>query len=338
MRDKRRNIFDEFHDIYIDVFLCGYEEEGESNVFILYTIKPKYKILYSLVIDCYDDGSINITKKILDKLSEKLGKKIKLDMVIWTHPHDDHTKGLKLIIENYCNKNTKIIAANIANSNIEFSETSQGLIKYLTTINYHLKNRWNISTTEKLGDLLQSIQFTGKVDLIKELEIKCIAPCPDIISQEITEDVLNHLCIGVVIEVKSDEGSLNFMFAADMEEKTIREVISEQEAEGIPSQYDYIKIPHHGGLSGELITGLLDSENKSDIAASTIFSKTMKDGVSYNPNEEVLKRFREYVNEVDVTTNIFEGKRGAGVIQIKYDLVKKDRDVFAYGQAVRNIC
>lgn len=338
MRDKRSDVYDQLDDLYIDIFLCGYEEEGESSIFILYTQTPIPMVLYTIVIDCYENKNINGTKRILKEKSKHFGKKIWLDMLIWTHPHDDHTKGIKSIIGEYCNSRTKIITANVANNTVDFSEMSQNLIEYLTSINHRKKNRWNISTVEKMGDLLQSVRFTGGSELIKELEVKCIAPCPDIISQHITKESINNLCVGIVIMIKRNDGNLNFMFTADMEEKTIREVISEQEAEGIPNQYAYIKIPHHGGQSGELITGLLDLENKSELAASTIYTKTIKDGVSYNPNIDVLKRYRKFVNEIDITADIFKARRGLGIIQITYDLGSKSREVHIYGEAVRNVC
>lgn len=338
MREKQSDVFNQLDDLYIDIFLCGYEEEGESSVFILYTLMPVPMVLYTVVIDCYENENINCTKRILEEKSKYFGKKIWLDMLIWTHPHDDHTKGIESIIRKYCNDKTKIITANVANSAIEFSEMSKSLIRYLTSINYRKKKRWNISAVEKMGDLLQSVQFTGNKELIKELEIKCIAPCPDIISQEITEEFINNVCVGIVIMIKRNDGNLNFMFAADMEEKTIREVVREQEAEGIPNQYAYIKIPHHGGKSGALITGLLDMENKSELAASTIYAKTMRQGVSYNPNKDVLKRYKKYINEIDLTTNVFEDERGVGVIHINYDLGNKRKEVHTYGKAVRDVC
>lgn len=338
MRNKRSEIYDTFDDIYVDIYLCGYEEEGESSVFILYTEKPQRMLLYSIVIDCYDNGSVNVTEKILKCLSKHYSRKVYLDMLIWTHPHDDHTKGLESIIKHYCNRDTKIVAADIANSSIQLSEASQHLIEYINSVNYRLKKRWNVSTTEKLGDLLQSVRFTGKTELIKELEIRCIAPCPDIISQKITEENINDLCVAIIIGVKRNDGNINFLFAADMEEKTIREIINEQEMEEIPDQYAYIKIPHHGGKSGELITGLLAMNNKSEIAASTIYSKTMKNGISYNPNKDVLQRYQKYINEIDITSNVFENRRGIGVIKINYDLVNQKKEVIPYGQAVRGVC
>jgi len=338
MREKYIEIHDLFEDIFIEVFLCGYEQEGESSVFVLYTRQPEYRILYSAVIDCYEDGQVNCTQKILESLSEKCGKRIELNMLVWTHPHDDHTKGLDVLIRKFCSRNTKIAAADIANSRIELSKVCQDLSDCLGRKNYGLKKRWNISTVEKMGDLLQRVKFTGNPALIRELMIKCIAPCTDLISQRLSKDSINDLCIGIVMEIRREDGNINFLFAADMEEKTIRELVREQEAEEIPNHYEYIKIPHHGGKSGERIVELLDPENKSQTAASTVYLKTMKNGVCLNPDKEVLKKYRKYIEEIDVTADVFGNKRGIGILRITYDLAGKSRKVETYGQAVRNVC
>ncbi len=67
--------------------------------------------MYLLVIDSYEKNNVNQTLDILDKIH----KKRKLDMLIWTHPHDDHSIGLEHIISKRCDKNTKIITAEILN-------------------------------------------------------------------------------------------------------------------------------------------------------------------------------------------------------------------------------
>lgn len=83
----------EREDLFIDVYHIGYSTQGESCVFILYTAAKK--VLYSLAIDCFEEMQINITDEILKEW--KLEKK--LNMFIWTHPHDDHSVGVERIVK-----------------------------------------------------------------------------------------------------------------------------------------------------------------------------------------------------------------------------------------------
>ena len=51
-------------EIYISIYHIGYSSQGESSLFILHTATKK--VLYSMVIDCYEESS-NETDKILDE-------------------------------------------------------------------------------------------------------------------------------------------------------------------------------------------------------------------------------------------------------------------------------
>ena len=93
----KRLVINKQEKMKIAVYHIGYSSEGESSIFILYG--EDKDIYYSMAIDCYEESQCNITDSILEEwgIAEK-----KLDMLIWTHPHDDHSAGLVQLVKKYC--------------------------------------------------------------------------------------------------------------------------------------------------------------------------------------------------------------------------------------------
>ena len=109
MRNLNKIVTEELKDLFIKIYLIGFEMQGESCIFLIYSKEPRRKLIYSIVMDCYKDSEINEVEEIC---KSELGQE-KLDMLVWSHPHDDHTVGLDEIIKKYCGEQTKIILANI---------------------------------------------------------------------------------------------------------------------------------------------------------------------------------------------------------------------------------
>ena len=85
----------------VKIYTIGKDANGESNLF-LFLVDDKVK--YSIVIDsCEED--IKILKDIIEG---EYGIEA-FDMICWTHPHLDHSKGLLNLLRNYSNKGTKIV-------------------------------------------------------------------------------------------------------------------------------------------------------------------------------------------------------------------------------------
>lgn len=336
VRNRKRTILTEIEDLYLSIYTVGYTSEGESCVLVLYSNTPDKRVFYSIVIDCYEEEECNYTLEILESLKE-ISPKLKLDMLIWTHPHDDHSLGIDKIIKKYCNNNTKIITSQILNTPDIYSPSCNNIKNQIGKINYRRKIRWNISQSEAMGNILDEISFENAGDLISQMKIKCIAPCTDIICKEINDEEINKLSIGIFVEIKNKKGEINLLFTGDLENQTIREIINERVNEDIPSVYHYIKLPHHGGHSGENLVKLLDPKMRSKFGVSTVFKKTIRSGVMSNPNEDVLKNYKNYIDEVACTADVFNGSYGIGIIKIIYDLKDQHFDILQAGAAKRNI-
>ena len=76
------------NSLFFEVYLIGYNSQGESILFFLRTDEG---VIYSGVVDCYTYKSINKTIDLLKKENIE-----KIDFLCWTHPHDDHSLGITL--------------------------------------------------------------------------------------------------------------------------------------------------------------------------------------------------------------------------------------------------
>ncbi|SEW31503.1 ComEC/Rec2 family competence protein [[Clostridium] fimetarium] len=330
MRNRKFTFLDEIQDLYISIYLIGYEVEGESCIFILHTKVPEKKILYSIVIDCYENTESNCTIDIL----EKLELKNKLDMLIWTHPHDDHTIGLNKIIKRYCDKNTKIITSNILNHPNGYSDICIELANQINSKCYNKsKNRWNVNSAANLGYGLQTIEFTNASGLINNMKIKCISPVSEIgLVQGLNKKVdLNKISIGIIIQIERNENRLNFMFTGDMDKQTIAAIVNEQEDEEIPFVYNLIKLPHHGSTYSSNLVNLLRKESRSELAVTTVFKKDSL------PTKDAIDIYKDYFEDIRCTSSPFDRLWGTGMIKVEYDIGLEKSEVNTYGTA-NKIC
>lgn len=84
----------------LSIFVVGYRGQGESIVVLF---RDENGVSFSMVIDCYRVKDANITRKILSDYGVK-----KVDVICWTHPHWDHTKGMDEFVDQYFGKETVV--------------------------------------------------------------------------------------------------------------------------------------------------------------------------------------------------------------------------------------
>lgn len=308
---------DKTEEVHISIYHIGYASEGESSLFILHTLTGN--VLYSLVMDCYEDNC-NETDRILSEWNLER----KVNLIIWTHPHDDHSTGLKHIIEKYSNKSTKICTANVFGKNEQYSQKSQELITYLRSLNKGKKavNRRKINPLCHFPELIDKVEFNGQ-NVIKEMEVFCIAPFARLGGMQ-GSTIINQIGIACIIKVILKTDNVNFMFAGDMDHATIELLNSEADEENIPRIYNYIKIPHHGSANSENMIEFLNSTEgkKSEYATTSVFKKKKL------PVMSVLQNYKKVTEEVACTSDIENKKYGIGIIYLDYNLndlsVKKE--------------
>lgn len=337
MQSKREKYLNSISDINIDIYLIGYKEQGESIVFVLYANKPNYKVLYSIVIDCYEEN-INATKELLDEILTD-----KVDMLIWTHPHDDHTKGMLELLKNYCSRETKIILANIlGKEGLNLSKECKKVAKRIADLNIRKRIRYDINEMVHCDNLLKSIEFLD-ADTVHKMEVRCIAPIPSISAKQSSKSSINpnDLCVAIIVELILKNGrKMHFLFSGDIENEVLSEIHRLQESYEIPDTYNFIKIPHHGGRSAEKVKEILNGKEKSEYAATTIFLKDDEAELT-NPEIELLKEYKSYVNNIGCTSDVVNRNFGLGMLRINYPLqlyaTKQHYTINTFGSAVEQV-
>lgn len=322
----KRLVINKQEKMKIAVYHIGYSSEGESSIFILYG--EDKDIYYSMAIDCYEESQCNITDSILKEwgIAEK-----KLDMLIWTHPHDDHSAGLVQLVKKYCSaEKTKICTANIFGEAERVSDVCRENIFFLGSLLQRKKamNRINLHPMHCYPDIMDEIAFLGygKFD---RMVLKCIAPMPNIGGIQGINKTFdgNKICLGCVVKLEGIAGEINLMFAGDVDNMTFEELAYDSDSE-ISAAYNYIKIPHHGSEKGRKLMELLQKSGDTSEYAST--SVNLR---NHLPNRKVMSEYGKVVETLICTSDIVDYHYGKGVVYLDFDLEKKTIKTQLYGTA-----
>ena len=301
-----------YKDLFVRTYLVGYEKEGESCIFLLYSTKPDYKVHYSIVIDSYAENGKN---KTLELLKQNL-KSQKLDMLVWTHPHRDHYIGLIDIIKKYCDKYTTIVTPAIGNDLSKYDSVTRETMSYINSLvhNRKITDRYDVRQIASVCKTFLD-KHLENIPLIQGIRFEIIAPFSDLGYSNANIKAVNYnwMSIGIIVQIYAKDNAEYFLYTGDMDKDTINMLlykINEQKEIEIPDHYAYIKIPHHGSLASEEILSILSEKNKSEMAASTIFRPQNL------PNNDLLDKYKEKSVEVLRTDETKDG-----IIKKEYTLV-----------------
>lgn len=301
-------------NLYFILYTVGYHSEGECIIFFVFA---NDMICYSGLIDCYE----SISKSVVVDILKKNGIR-KLNFICWTHPHDDHTKGMSKILDNWCDKNTQFFIPEIPIQSYNlYSEESKEVYERVMKIhkkkdetNMCIKHIANDTILEKIifsepggrEYLFQITSYAPISTLLKDFEIR--AACKDVIKKG-----GNLYSIGLKIEF----GKFVMLLGGDVENHTWDRISKY----AIPDVIDYIKIPHHASSTGGNLLSKIGKNNVPQVAVSTVFRKHSL------PNTFTLKAYKNVgVKDVLVTSDINDSKSegcGYGIIKTEFDILEK---------------
>ena len=300
---NRNRFFDE--RLILDTYLIGYKDCGESIVFIIYA---DGNIVYSGVIDCYEYNNLNKTIEILNQHNID-----NLDLICWTHPDEDHSIGIDSIIDLYAGENTKVyLPGHINGTEYDYNNRVKSTFdKINQTIRSKKIKKYGVyDISDK--KTLEYKTFTHMVKGTYEFTISSIAPNSMILRRNDFNKTFkkNDYSIGLILNL----GEFNFLFAGDIENRTI----DKMEDFYFPDFIDYIKTPHHTSNSSDKLLGYLDYENKCEVVCTTVFRKHKL------PNQDMIKRYRNYTRSFYSTGSLNSNDKEAyGLINVKCDIVNK---------------
>ncbi len=175
-----------------------------------------------ILIETPDDFRIVIDGGPSDKILSKIGlsrplSKKEIDLLILTHPHEDHVFGALEIVKNYQVK--KIVTSGVVYTNPS----------YLSLLE-EIKNK----------NIPHQVAFNGQVYKLGDLEIKIIYPFSDISGKKVAN--LNDSSL--VFKIRY--GKFSALFLGDIEEKAGLEILKQ----GINLKADVVKVSHQGAKNG----------------------------------------------------------------------------------------
>lgn len=322
---------DEITDLYLTTYIIGYDGVGESIIILLSSKDDKKKIYFLGVVDSYATSKTHQTEKLLGEiLKEYNHKERKLNLLCWSHPHDDHTVGLSKIIEKYCNEETLILLPNIMSMNNDgLSQLSIDTCKYIQSFCYgkRVGKRYKVRFPSE-NQMLMTLNFTKKKNMV--FKIKNYGPYDNIAYMQNNIDP-NKLSISLLFEVN---GKYIFL-GADTDNMNISCF------EDFPNHIHVCKIPHHTSLSGRKFINMLDDKVKSEIACTTSFI------TSSLPNNKLLKTYcSTFQNVLCTDRNLIDKKvlklknpakssdSELGYVKITIDVLNNTYDFEMYGQSV----
>ena len=271
------NNYNRYEKLECKLYVLGGSKEGESIVFILL---GDGKILYSCAVDSFLYKQQAAIVSIMDQERIK-----ELSDVFWTHPHDDHSKGLLDIIDKFQPKNV-YIPENL----IDLPEGKPKVsCEVLEVINYYSGwDRRKKGYHPAIKAVSSNKVIISRNFLLKDFEVPfyifALAPSSCGIRRDVIKNdyhALNDYSIALMVVV----GDFSIFLTGDIQDRMVEyvkeEIVSEVYCPNI------LKIPHHGSKDSLALLSLYD-EGVCDISVTT--AKRTSD----LPCEEALVEYKKY--------------------------------------------
>lgn len=302
--DKQLSI-SSLDNLEIKLFVVGYKVKGESALMLFIDKGKNGKVVYSILIDSYENNTLanpNLSSFILGKYGVT-----KVDCIVWTHPHDDHTKGLDNIVDRFCKYDTRFYLPHYVYTNQRKLQIK--LQPSIRKIFNNIKRNADRSCFHPISST-GNIDKAYNIDLIpedgsssKHLDLYFLAPIDEVLFDKAmgkgTDDP-NKLSIVMIVSVDD----YYFYFGGDTDDDNIA-----QSRREIYPYCRWVKIPHHSSDTASLAQQRF--AYNSHFAACTLFS-----GDNF-PYEDILNCYKKKFSHVFLT-NSKPSRHAYGVIEFTY--------------------
>lgn len=282
------NFYDDFNNLFLNFYLIGYESEGESILITITSTEPEKKIYYVAIIDSYETKNINVTTKLLENILDDYKQKDKkIDLLCWTHPHDDHSKGMLNILKKYCAQETLIVTPNLFYMPTNnFTNEVNEIISFIRNMSFNKRvpKRANLEILEGEDDL--QIVNVGNAEDTYQMKVKNYGPYSNVAYMQNPDDIdLNKLSISLMLSING----FNIFLGGDTHNMNINSF------RNFPEHINLLKIPHHTSPTAKDLAKRLNILDPTEIACTTIYNKL--------PEKELLKKYIDLSQEIFCTSN-----------------------------------
>ena len=211
-----------------------------------------------------DTGKIEQRSKLVEKL-KKYGVST-IDLLIATHPHEDHIGGIQAVLDNF-------IVKEIYDSGAKSS--SKLYANYLKKV----KDKKIKFVVPKEGEVL-AINDSVKLEFLTRLKNQ---------PQELIEDVNNN---SIVFRLVSS--NFTMLFTGDIE-KQVEKILVEQQQDKLKS--DILKAPHHGSKTSS------SKDFLKAVAAKDVLISAAQNNEYKHPHQEVVNRYKSLKENMYLTAD-----------------------------------
>lgn len=315
-RNKYRNSDDSFDisNFHIKVIVIGYGCCGESTLVLMMNGDV---VFYSMIIDSYHYKNDKIKdgpyiNKAVDLLRDyHVGR---IDVLCWSHPHDDHSKGIPRLIKKYCDGDTKVMYPMYLQDNqsdiVKYGTTSKQNIDYILEKNKaHTILATPIGVAVKGEDNIDEFNLRDyySSEIIASVRIDALTPISSVLTEYVNESLCsdpNELSISFVIEVNG----YGMYFGGDTKNNHIN--LSKTLK---VSRCRFVKIPHHTSPTAADLTNYLPHE--LDAVCTTVYKK----GRAKLPDKNLINRYRSFKADIYSTNKDLGNKFPFGIVEYDYD-------------------
>lgn len=332
-------------DLEVILYFLGGKSMGESIV-IVFQDKEKEQNLFVFVID-----SLNGLSEFLTKLKGKYNFDFLTD-VIWTHPHDDHTKGLLQVLKSHLFKpNERLVKSHNGTRFVipDFLYINRDKLKVMKVDRADVAELLKFKAVgiylgkyRKNNHIRRPLQINGV--LINDfVTFEFITPRDNLLDiadfRRTTEGKINEMSLSFVLNIAN---KYYMYFGGDTEDGHIKLIDKKQEE--LLNKCKIAKIPHHGSRESKEIIKYLGG---LDYAIVTSFvRKNGKSGVclpKYDVLElynEILPQDRSVLNPSDLLSG--DADCEIGIIKITLDafdteVVNSNQEKYIYNYKTNDL-
>lgn len=286
----------------VSISVIGYRNIGES---ILVFLQDGDDIFYAIVVDCFQLKSKNrpILNKTIDIL--KQNKVERLDILCWTHPHRDHSRGISKLICDYCDSETLfvyppfVIGAESDNLDLKNDEKQMAMSILAANRAKSLKANQVAVISNRYAPIDEfELKDYYSDDTLNNVRLFAITPNSSELLKQVGMPVKrdpNDLSVSLILQV----GTYSFLFGADTTNKHI-DLCNKKYLK----QCRFVKIPHHASPTADNLIAYLPSN--IDAACTTLYNV----GSSHLPDDDVIRQYKSM--GVDVYATGIKNKKQSG--------------------------
>lgn len=242
-----------------------------------------------------------------------------IDLLCWTHPDEDHSKGLLKLINEKCNSSTTFLLpegiygkeSDIINYNPENIEVINKINSFNKIRNYAVRS---VSVHPELcQEVLKNIYKDSINPTSVTFSISALAPCSPLLRRRIEKEPhkvkKNDFSIALLINIEE----LQFLLSGDIENQTIGMI-----AEEYLSDLCFIKIPHHTSKSANALLKKLDDSNKVSVVCTTVYAS------NFLPDSQLISEYKKYCDKFHSTGLRSDKGEAFGVVEYEFDVIEKE--------------